>query len=97
MDKKGKLASFAMMFLLLLPILGLLIMNYQLEQANDLTGMAVAGVEASQFTLTLGVVAGVILIIAAGFKLMKPKRRSVEEINKDIEDIEKTLHSLDNK
>lgn len=37
-DKTGKLATMLMVGILVLPLLGLLIMDYQLTRANDITG-----------------------------------------------------------
>ena len=37
-DKSGKLATLIVIGVLVLPLLGLLIMDYQLSKANDITG-----------------------------------------------------------
>ena len=101
MDKKGKLSTLLFIGVTILPLLGLLIMDYQLKQANDITGAYVVGGPATYAAENLmagAVILGVIALIAVVFavgKLHKSKLIStmpLAKINEDIKEIDERLN-----
>ena len=99
-DKKARFASVLFMFVIVLPLLGLMIMDYQLKKANDITGAyLVSPMEAyaSEFSTALFVIAvfGVGSLLVFGLGKMRKSQiittAPLERINEDISDIEKKL------
>jgi len=100
MDKKGKLATLLFIGVTILPLLGLLIMDYQLKRANDLTGAYIAG-GASAYaadSVSFGVVILAVLAFVVVLLIFSKVRHStlistmpLAKINKDIKDIDEKL------
>lgn len=99
MDKKGKLSSVLFMLVMLMPLLGLLIMNFQLEAANNITGMAVKQVEWGPFSLAVGIISVTVIVVFSGYEIISSvkRKKTIDTINKDITEIEKTLDDLQKK
>jgi cytosine/uracil/thiamine/allantoin permease len=100
MDKRGKLAHLLFIGVMLLPLLGLLIMDYQVRRANDLTGAYVAAgpyTYASENLLAGAIILGVIVFVIVTFtatKLQKAKIVStmpLAKINQEIKSIDEKL------
>ena len=100
MNKKGKLASTIFLIILLLPLMGLMIMDSQLKEANNITGMVVKQTEWAPFSLGIGIIAGSIILLFAVLEVhnytrsRKIKTRTLAEINKDIDELEKNLKQI---
>lgn len=99
-NKKARLGSVLFAFVILLPLLGLMIMDYQLKKANDITGAYLESpVEAyaSENLLAGAVVIGAVAFLLVGFivsKLRKSRLIStmpLARINDEIENIEGRL------
>ncbi len=99
-DKKARFASVLFMFVIVLPLLGLMIMDYQLKKANDITGaylMAPMDAYASEFSTAIFVLAvmgiGSLFVFGMGKwrKSQKIFTRSLVKINDEISNIEKKL------
>ena len=100
MDKKGKLSTLIFIGIIVLALLGLLIMDYQLEKATDITGAYLgSGTSAyiSQNMLTAAVVLGLIvfsLVIFTFGKVRKSRLIStmpLAKINDEIKKIDDQL------
>ena len=65
MDKSGKVATLMFIVLMILPLLALLMMDYQVRMANDITG-AFIGTDSDMYSaenmMTAGLVLGFILL-----------------------------------
>lgn len=101
MDKKGKFASLLFTVLIVLPLLGLLMMDYQVRKANDITGAYLDSPTGNSpyatpyaaFLVLLAVVS-VIFVLAAG-KWVKSRRvstPSLSKINDDIGKVDKMIN-----
>ncbi len=99
MNKKGRWSSVVFVVIMALPLLGLLIMNYQVEEANQLTGMA-----SNQQTIGVSVPTLIIVVIAltasaviSVYEIRKSNRvktRSLADINKDISKLEEQIKTM---
>jgi hypothetical protein len=82
MDKKGRYSTLLFVLVILLPLLGVLIMDYQLTKANDITG-ASAFTDSIPFDSTRmisTVVSVVVVVVALSIflitKVVKPRKTS---------------------
>ncbi len=101
MDKKGRLSSTLLMIVILLPLIGLLIMDNEMKDANvGPTGMFIKDISPTSFSVAIAVLAGIILLVFGAVELKaykknrKIKTRSLEEINNDINALQKNLEEL---
>lgn len=95
-DRSGKLASIIAVGLLVLPLLGLLIMDDELKRANDLTGAYISGGATgshvgSYVIVGLGVVALGIISFGAVMKARAIKNRELAQINEEIAELDRKL------
>ena len=99
--KKGRLGSLLFMMVIVLPLVGLLIMDYQLKAANDITGAYAAGgpvAYASDNLLAGAIVLGVLVCIILVFTVGNIKKKKfvatmpLRRINDQIKDIDEKLH-----
>ncbi len=104
MDKKGKLSTLLFIGVTILPLLGLLIMDYQLKQANDITGAYIAGgpaVYAAENLMAGAVILGVIAFIGIVFAVGKIHQSKIistmplAKINNEIKAIDAKLKQSD--
>jgi len=93
--KKGKLATLLFVGVFTLPLLGLLIMDYQVRVANDLTGNAIMspGAESSGMlvaAVVLGLIVAVLVVAAARWVKHSRFVRSLpmSRVNEEIRRIE---------
>jgi hypothetical protein len=100
MDKKGRLANLLFLGVVALPLLGLLIMDYQLKRANDITGaylMSGATAYASENLLAGAVVIGAMVFLLAMFTVTKVRKSRListmplAKINDEIDKIDDRL------
>lgn len=105
MDKKGKLSTLLVIGIFLLPILGLLMMDYQLKKANDITGAYLADGSAAYAyeNMMASIVVGSMLVITIlalivvkvhSSRLIRtaPLAKINDEIKKIDEQIDTKLH-----
>ncbi|MBN1544656.1 hypothetical protein JW898_04290 [Candidatus Woesearchaeota archaeon] len=99
-NKRGKLSTLLFIGAVILPLLGLLIMDYQLKQANDITGAyLVSGPSAyaSENLLAGAVVLGVIVSVLVGLSVNRIRKARVistmplAKINDEIQSIDEHL------
>ncbi len=104
MDKKGKLSTLLFIGVTILPLLGLLIMDYQVRRANDITGAYLAAGPAAYAAdnMVAGAVALGALVLALVLFTVSRVRKSrlvttmpLSRINKDIDDIDQRLKDLE--
>jgi hypothetical protein len=65
LGKHAKLASFLFVGVFLLPLMGLLIMDYQVKKANDITGSYLYGAGNYDHALAGVVLFGIVVIVLA--------------------------------
>ncbi|MFH1064500.1 MAG: hypothetical protein V1729_05445 [Candidatus Woesearchaeota archaeon] len=94
MDKKGLFATWIFVSLMLIPILALLIMDYQVKVANDITGAYIGASPSVEGSIFAGaVLLGVCVFFLVSFiasRLKKSKFVSsmpLAQINKEIDKI----------
>jgi hypothetical protein len=82
-DKSAKLATFLFMGIFALPILGLLIMDYQVKQANDITGSYGISDGANYDHALAGVlIVGIGVIVFTVFTMAHAKKVRSADVNK---------------
>ena len=99
-NKRGKLSTLLVVCVFILPILGLLIMDYQVKRANDITGAYLSGgVAAYAYENMLAgfVVAGMVVITVLALIVVKVRNSRListmplARINQEIEKIDEHL------
>ena len=101
-NKKGRLATVLFVGVMLLPLVGLLIMDYQVKRANDLTGRYL--LEGGQAYVADNMLATVIIIavfavllatvVAGKIRSSRAiKTHHLAKINEDIKQIDERLKS----
>lgn len=100
MDKKGKFASLLFVVLIVLPLLGLLIMDYQLKKANDITGAYIDSPTGNSpyattyfaFLMMVGVVSVLVVIVLGKWRKSRiVVNPPLSKINEEIEEVDKML------
>lgn len=100
MDKIGKLSTLIVIAIFLLPIIGLLIMDYQLKKANDITGAYLAeDSEAYAFeNMLASIVVGAMVVVTLLALVVVRVRHSrmisttpLAKINREIDSIDDQL------
>jgi cytosine/uracil/thiamine/allantoin permease len=102
MDKSARLASFLFIGVILLPLIGLMMMDYQLKKANDITGeFAIDNARGAVYGTLAGVaiIAGICIFTIATFVIGKLRNRkittpSLVEINEEIGRIDQHLKRI---
>lgn len=98
--KSGKLATFLFIGVVILPLLGLLIMDYQLKRANDITGaylVSGASAYASENLVAGAVILGVMVFLLMAVTVNKVRKARMistmplAKINEEIERIDDHL------
>ncbi len=101
-NKSGRLSTVIFVGVILLPLLGLLIMDYQLKRANDVTGaFSAAGASSNNgFFAGVAIVASLAIYAVLSFGVFRWGRSKeistppLEKINNEIDTIDKHLKRL---
>jgi hypothetical protein len=100
MNKKGKLSSLLFIGLITISLLSLLMMDYQVRRANDITGAySVSGAAAytSENLLAGAIILGAVIFVLATFVIAKIRKSRLvstmplSKINDEIKHIEERL------
>jgi len=101
MNKKGRLSSTLLMIVILLPLMGLLIMDNEMKTYNigSPTGMFIKEVSTQGLPIAMGVMVGLIMAVFVLFEIRsymgKKKTRTITDINSDINSLQKSLAELE--
>jgi hypothetical protein len=106
LNKSGKLATLLFIGVIILPLLGLLIMDYQLKRSNDLTGAYLgSGIAAyaSENMLAGAVIIGFVVFLIVTFTINKIRKSRListmplAKIDEEIKKIDERLKGFEEK